>query len=388
MAAQQQSGGLFRKYGQRLDAAVKQHAMADPKMQGFPSIPAPIKDGTAELESIGFYQYKEDSNMKKVDGSSAVGEYFFRAVGICREPEVIVDKDGRQIRCEGVQTSQMVPVLDTKNQKGEVTSMEQNIEKIEGHLKLLGASKEELAQGAAAMEAIVEAMQQQVQGGEAIYFKFETSEGKATPEYPNPRVWENWYGIRERQGYEPPSKGPTPGVSSDKTRQAAPSTNGPAKSPAAQQVAKQQAAKAPAKPAPAPEPEPELPDDVRELAALCESGDDKAIQKLQDIALGLGVTEDEWGATANYGEAADLVEAAQANSTASPDEPAPVVPSKGEVYEWFPVDAKTGKPLKKAVEVEVTTVDKKTETATIKRSDTKAVVKGVKFADLVIPVTV
>lgn len=389
MAAHQQSGGLFRKYGARLDAAVKQHAMADPKTQGFPKVPAPIRDGTAELTSIGFYQYENDTEAKKADGSSAAGEYFFRAVGTIRDPEFIV-KDGRQVKCEGIQTSQMIPVMDVKNKAGKVTTLEENIERIEGHLKLLGASKEELAQGAAALEGIAEAMNMAGKDDNPpIYFKFETSEGKATPEYPEPRVWENWYGVRERQGWEPPSKGPTPGVTNDRSRPVA--APAPAKSPAAQQVAKQ-APKPAAKPTPPPAPEPvaELPDDVRELAALCETGDDAAVQKLQDMALALGITEEEWGATQNYGEAADLIEARQsgdgtvAEEPAS-DEPEPVLPAKGEVWEYFPVDPKTKKPMKKAVEVTITAVDKKTETATIQRNDTKATIKGVAFSDLVMP---
>lgn len=392
MAATQQSGGLFRKYGARLDAAVKQHAMADPKTQGFPSVPAPIKDGTAELSSIGFYQYENDTEAKKADGSSAAGEYFFRAVGIIRDPEFIV-KDGKQVRCEGIQTSQMIPVMDTKNSKGVVTSLEANIERIEGHLKLLGAAKEELAQGAVALEGIAQAMNDSGANGTPIYFKLETSEGKATPEYPNPRVWENWYGVRERQGWEPASKGATPGVNVDKSKPVSPPP-APAKSPAAQQVAKQPpkppAAKPAAAPAPEPEPEGELPDDVRELAALCEAGNDAAVQKLQEIALAAGVSEADFAATGNYGEAADLIEAAQsgggevAEEPAS-DEPEPFFPAKGEIYEYHPIDAKTKKPVKTAVEVEVTVVDKKTETVTIKRSDTKAVIKGVKFGELSSP---
>jgi len=376
MATQTGGGGLFKKYGSRLDAAAKQ-ASGKEVSYGFQQIPGGIKNGVARLVTMAFETYKEGSNMKKVDGSSAVGEYYFRAVGVVVEPDHIVDKDGRKITVKGLQTSIMIPVIDTKNAKGEITSMEANIERIENEMKRFGVPNSEFEQGAAALEGIAAMLQEA-----APHFKFETSQSEPTPQYPNPRVWENWYGTRGMEGYEPPPEGPTPGTTDDTGK--APPTK-PAPPPAAKSPAKPPASK----PAPAPAPEPEaaeLPDDVRELATMAENGDDGAVQKLQDIALALGISEEEWGATPNFGAAADLIEARQSGEGGGEAaEEAPPVPAKGDVYEWFPVDPKTKKPLKKAVEVEITGVDAKTETVTAKRSDTKAVVKGIKFSELSVP---
>lgn len=386
MAAEQQTGGLFKKYGARLDTAVKK-ASDKEASYGFQQIPGGIKNGVAQLVTCGFEQYKDGSNMKKIDGSSAVGEYYFRAAGVVVEPEFITDKDGRKIVVKGLQTSVMIPVIETKNQKGEITSMDANIERIENVLKQFGVPKEEFLAGGAALEGIAQMVQES-----APHFKFETSQSEPTQQYPNPRVWENWYGTKGLEGYEPPVSGPTPGAVDNTAAKTAPKPQ----SPAAKQVA-QQPAKAPPKSPPPPPPaaEPEgtdLPDDVNELAALADGDDeatkDPAIQKLQEIALAAGVTEDEWGATGTYAEAAGLVEAKRAEAEAegggSSDsgEEAPFEPAKGEVYEYRPVDPKTKKPMKNAVEVEVTAVDKKTSTVTIKRSDTKAVIKGVRFDEL------
>jgi len=384
MAAEQQSGGLFKKYGARLDTAVKK-ASDKEASYGFQQIPGGIKNGVAQLVTCGFEQYKDGSNMKKIDGSSAVGEYYFRAAGVVVEPEFITDKDGRKIVVKGLQTSVMIPVIETKNQKGEITSMDANIERIENVLKQFGVPKEEFLAGGAALEGIAQMVQES-----APHFKFETSQSEPTQQYPNPRVWENWYGTKGLEGYEPPVSGPTPGAVDNTAAKTAPKPQSPA-------------AKLPSGSAAGGGgggdfggafagcwATSDLPDDVNELAALADGDDeatkDPAIQKLQEIALAAGVTEDEWGATGTYAEAAGLVEAkrAEAEGGGSSDsgEEAPFEPAKGEVYEYRPVDPKTKKPMKNAVEVEVTAVDKKTSTVTIKRSDTKAVIKGVRFDEL------
>lgn len=370
MATQSGGGGLFKKYGARIDGAVKK-ALGKEVSYGFQAIPGGIKNGVAQLTSMAFEQYKEGSNMKKTDGTSAVGEYYFRASGVVVEPEFITDKDGRKLIVRGLQTSIMIPVIDTKNAKGEITSMESNIERIENEMKKFGVPKEEF-DSVQALEGIASMLQES-----APHFKFETSQGEPTAQYPNSRVWENWYGTKGLENYVPPSEGPTPGAV-DNTASKPSATKPPSKPPA----------KPAAAPEPEPEPEPtsELPDDIRELAAMCESGDDAAVQKLQDIALGIGISEEEWGATANFGEAADLIESRRESAGNEPSsEPEEFLPAKGEVYEWFPVDPKTKKPMKKAVEVEVVTVDKKTSTVTIKRMDTKALVKDIKFDALSTP---
>jgi hypothetical protein len=57
-------------------------------------------------------------------------------------------------------------------------------------------------------------------------------------------------------------------------------------------------------------------------------------------------------------------------------------PAKDEVYSFHPWDTKAKAPQKKAVQVKVTSVDKKSRTVTLTNMATKAQYKGVKYEDL------
>ena len=104
-----------------------------------------------------------------------------------------------------------------------------------------------------------------------------------------------------------------------------------------------------------------LSDDPRELASQAADNED-AQNKLRNLALAAGHSEEEVDGADSWEQVAEMITA----SAAPPAEEEKKDPSKGEIYFFRPVDAKTGKPVKRVVEAEVTVVDKKSKTVTLK----------------------
>jgi len=178
---------LAAKYGAKLDRAVTQHAN-DPVEMGRMSIPAGIQNGVAQITKAYFAQYKTG---KYKD------EYYFRAEGTVIEPESIM-VNGREVGVQGLFTSIMRPVCETRTEAGKIASMEDNVRVIENDMKLLGIPNEAFT-GADALEQLAQAIQEA-----RPFFKFETSVRKALKPGDPDGVWENWYGVKGLEDYSPP----------------------------------------------------------------------------------------------------------------------------------------------------------------------------------------
>ena len=362
MPMQTKKSGLFAKYGNKLDTAVQKHA-ADETNYGIQPLPPGITNGVAKLVECKFDTYKSGNN---------VGEYYFRAAGVVLEPEEVSLANGTTQKVAGLQTSIMIPVCDTKNQKGEVTHQEEHIDRILNEMRKLAG--DEFTQGAsgADLEDLATSLKEA-----APYFRFRTSQSPATTQFPNPRIWENWDGAKGLESYEPPEGGGVEDNSEPVTTE----------TPAGEfnEFQGQE---------PESEPDPVEPEDLDALAVSAKEDDEGAITRLGEIAEEVGIPTEavekapSWEAVISLIRKARDKAAAPATKGKAKAEPAPEPtaewkPDKGDVYFYKPLDPKTKKPVKKAIEVEVKSVDLRFKTVTALNSDDrKTLYKDVAWASL------
>ena len=382
---------LMQKYGAKLHTAVVKHADDDIVVRGG-IVPPGITDGVCQLTECCFKVYEKDTKQKTADGKSAVGEYYFYAMGVLQED---FPNDLNQLT-RGLQTrignGFGIPVFDTKKKDGTIVTQEEWIAEIENEMKKLGIPKESFT-GGDVLEELAAALQEA-----QPFFKISTSKGKVTEAYPDPRTWENWGGVRGLEDYAPPS---ADSAVQDNTTKPAPKTGG-VKPPADTLTAQ------------APADEPPFGDGLDDLVAECNSEDVDtaagATEKMSVMASELGIdasTVPTWeevaqlirdakssGDTAgvaesNYAalgtaaengdqEAADSLDAARqeagmdddtygtmswtdlatwlTENAAGGDKAATWAPAVGEVYQYKPIDPKTKKKVAKAIECEVLTV--------------------------------
>lgn len=352
MAKQTVKSGLAAKLGKRLDEAVRKHA-DDPTDYGIVRLPGGITNGIAKLIECKFDQYKPGSNMKKADGSSAVGEYYFRAAGVVVSPEDVTDKDGNAVRVAGLQTSIMIPMCDTKTQAGDVTTVDDYIERVLNELRKLGvdttgATGDDLEPLAAAAKDA------------APYFRFSTSKSKPTPQFPDPRVWENWNGTKGLENYVPDE---APAVD-DQTGAAAaePSANGTAGEYRDDQ-------------------------DVDSLAAVADDDNHPdqadAQDKLTKFALDAGHTQKAIDGTKKWSEVADLIKAGAGEAAADPADEGGGAWEAGNVCTYKVKDPKNPKKAGKPTKCQVTAVAADEKTVTLKNlEDRKTVYKAVSVNEI------
>lgn len=363
MAKQVVKSGLAAKYGSKLDTAVKTHA-EDETTYGQMDLPGGIKGGIAQLTKCYFDQYKTGDYK---------GEYYFRAQGIVIEP-----KSHEGLPIAGLMTSYMEPVCDTINKtKKETTTQEEHIDRILNEMRKLGA--ETKGASGSDLESLAAGLEQS-----KPYFRFETSVGAATPQFPNPRVFHNWYGSKGLEDYvpdeapavedntaasggdEPPTESPAAAQSEEDWDALAASADGG--DAEAQQTLEALAIAAGV--------DPSVIDDwagvvaaMREGApgeveggseeavdwvALGEEGDtddgQEARDKLQEAATAAGLDPDSYPSWAELGAA--LAEGSPEDAPAEEE----IAPEVGNIFFYKPVDPKTKKPAKKAIECEVKAV--------------------------------
>lgn len=371
MPMQQGKSSLSAKYGAKVDAAAKKHA-ADPVDRGFQSLPPGIKNGVAQLTVCGFFTYDANTKARKADGQSAVGELYFRAAAVVVAPTHVNVEGQGAVQVKGQQTSIMEPVCETKNSKGAVVSVDNHVQEIQNHLKLLGASAESISSGEG-MEATAAALQEQ-----KPYVQFSTSQGKATKEYPEPRTFENWHGLAEGfvpEGGDPATSGvseePQPSAGGDGAQPPADTTTGAGGDADADGALTELAAKADAKPP-----------------------DSDACAELEKIALAAGVAQDAITGANDWVEVVAMIQ--QAKSSGAAPEAGTAAPTEkdwepkiSEPYKYVLKD-KDGKPVKSPKtkrpvkhDVEVTSVSAKNKTVNLKDlDDGKSVYKGVSWDEL------
>ncbi len=341
MAGQTQKSMLYAKYGKQVDEAVKAAARDDADY-GQIRLPGGIRSGVAQIVECGFFQYDQGTSAKKADGNSATGELYFRAAGTVIEPYEV-----QGIKVQGLQTSIMESVCATKNSKGEVITVAQHIKAIENHLRILGADTTGLStaldlEGLAAMVKVARP-----------YFRFSTSEGKATPQYPTPKVFENWHGSKGLEEYTPPGgEGEiVDNTTLPPTEASAPSANGSG--------------------AGAGEADAFEGDDLDALLSRAEGGDTQAGEKIKELALAAGMSDDDFGA-AGWEDVILFIRSASEGGDEAPEPEAPAEPpKKGETVQ-VKLDPKSAR----KVDCEIISVDPKKQTVALKNLVTGKPVLG------------
>lgn len=334
---------LFKKLGKKLDEAVKKHADDDTKY-GIIQIPAGISNGIAKLEELYFAQYKSGQNE---------GEYYMRGMGVIMSPETVMTPQG-EMKVQGLQTSIMVPVCETKTQAGKVTPIEDNVANVLNEMRKLAGDDFTKGKTGADLEAMAAAIQEA-----GPYFKFTTTVRKAQKQGEPDGVWENWHGSKGLENYEPE----TAHVMVDETG-----------APVETQTE--------STPGDAPDGEGSFSEfgDLTSLVEKADAGDVDAQKEIVALAEKAGITEEQMTAAKDYAEIASMLGGEATTEEAPAEEEAPAQewePAKEETYKReIEVIGPGKKKMKKKVDIEILTVDKKTKTVTAKDSATQKVING------------
>ncbi len=375
----QKSENPFGKYKGQINGAIAEHAN-DPTDYGPQRLPGGIRGGIAQVVECKFDVYKQGDN---------AGEPYFRAAAVVLEPRTAMD-NGHEVDIRGRQTSVMLPCHATKSRDGSKQSTQaENLAKVMNELRKMGADTSEVQTTDDLMELASQVKQAKP------YIRFSTSTSAPTPQFPDPRVWENWNGNQGLEDYAPPEDD---GAVDDQTGDDdGPQEEAPLPTP------KKAPAKAPPPPPvkgkakPAPEPEPEAPDedalleDLDSLAAAAEEDDDDGLaarDKLFARATEAGISDEDANNTGTWSELAALIAEAEAGGAEGEEEAEPEEwePKAGKPCNYSPLDPKTKKPTKQPVECLIVSIDAKAKTATLKNlSNQKLVYKGVPLLKLSSP---
>jgi hypothetical protein len=295
----------------------------DETTYGNMDLPSGIEGGVAQLVDCKFGLYEKGDNK---------GKDYFYAAGIVKAPA-----DCGGIPIQGLRTSIMEPLCDTKKGDGTVVTYEEHYAKVLNYLRQLGVNTAEV--DVDSIESVAEALKES-----QPHFRFRTWKGdkQTTGKYAGkePRVNHQWNGACEyvEDGESSPS--------------AVEDSSGPsADEPAA---------------------------DGENYAALGEAadgGDTDAAEKIQMAALEAGISQEDIDNADNWVALAERIASPAEAEEAAPD--ADWKPSKGEVYLF------KGPGKKKGVEHEVMAVFEAKRLVNLKNlDDGRTVVKSVSWDKL------
>lgn len=347
--------GLASKLGDVGRKAHEKHK-SDETTYGLRDLPDGIEGGIARLVEIGFGKYEKGDNK---------GQFFFRAAGVILSPKTV---NGRKI--EGEQTSIMEPLCPTPNRSRK--TVDEHLAWVYNELRKLGVDTDDLDFDD--LEETVAELKEV-----APVFMFRTWKGESTKQFPKPRVNEEWQGLTEFDENAAESDE----VEEDETEEEVEEE--------VEEETKPKAKKAPAKKAPPKEEEEDEEEedadedetedegedeeeevDVAALFKLANKGDKSAQKKLADLAVKAGHSEDDVELAADWKAVVSMIKNPKTEDEEAEeqeDEEEEVVPSKGDAVFYRPIDPKTKKPSKKAVECEVIKVLSKAKTVTLKNLD-------------------
>lgn len=314
-----------------------------------------IQAGVAQLTSMTIGVYKNGANKDKP---------FFRAAGTVLSPKKVRDDDGNEIPVAGLQTSIMIPLCDTKTQKGEVTKMEEHMEKMINEVKKFGVDLSEVAfdDFDSTLEALVETAPQ---------FKFRTWKSKATKEYPDPRCNHVWNGIVEEDDQVSTDDEGAVEVDEDEGDASEPDEDDAGSEDDTGDAGDDNSADTPAV-------------DEKHLAELVKKAnkkDKKAQQELIELAVAAGHTQEEAENADDWESVAALAREPVGGDSGEGETQSDEI-EVGNQVQYRPIDAKTKKPGK-AVDCEVVKVYKTGNLDLKNLVDNKTVYKNIE-ADSVI----
>lgn len=181
MAMNKSKSSLAGKLGAKGAKAFDQHKSDETEFDAGGRLPAGIENGIAQLSTCKFGVYEKGDNK---------GEYFFMAAGIVTEPKV---QDG--IPIEGLRTQiGPEPICDTPK-ASKKKMMADHWAWVLNELRKLGLETEGLT-----IEEIESAVAELEK--DAPFFRFRTWKGQASKQYPNPRLNEVWGGVVEHEDKE------------------------------------------------------------------------------------------------------------------------------------------------------------------------------------------
>lgn len=204
MALQEQNSSFAKKLGGAIAAANAEHR-DKPIDTGVMRLPGGIKNGVAKLVTMVTKEYQDDKM-----GPGMKGQTFFRAAAV-----VVYPKEHAGIKCEGLQTSQIIPICATpaKGQR-KARTLSENWFDFQNLFKLCGvpAPPEDTTTDPTGQKteayyfAAMRALTDPKRPGGPVYIAFSTREWKS-PKLPNesqadyerrePMVFETWHGLAD-----------------------------------------------------------------------------------------------------------------------------------------------------------------------------------------------
>lgn len=382
--------GVLAKLGAKGAKAIAAHKTDETDFGSGGDLPAGIEGGVAQLVDLKFDLYKKGDN---------IGQPFFYAAGIVVSPATF---NGERI--EGRRTSiGPIPLCDTPK-AAKKKLLADHMADVLNELRKLGLDTSDLDDDPDALETAALALKE-----EGPHFKFRTWIGKATKEYPNPRVTHEWKGATE---FDPDAQ-PGGGDEVEEAEGEVEESDDPLVALAAQANANDKAAQkelvkqakaagldqktidnaedwdavvAMIQEASAGEEAVEEEateeageDDLDALGAAADEGDDDAMTRLGELAEAAGLDPNDY--PDSWTSLAEAIKEAGGETVEEEEvvEEEPAVPAKGEVMMFKPA----GKP--KAIEVEVVLVVAAKKLANVKDLAKGTLYKNVPFAKLTAP---
>lgn len=330
-----------------ISKSVSKHK-GDETNYGVVNLPGGIENGIARLNDCKIDTYKSGNNE---------GEYYFLANGIVHSP----DKNNKGVPIKGLRTQIMIPLCDTKKANGEIVSIDDHVQTVLNEIRKLGYDTSEMDDDG--LEDVLEELKEV-----KPFFRFSTSQSEPTDQYPNPRVWENWHGVRGLEDYEPEEDDDE--VEEDEEVQEEEEEEDDSDSDSDDEE----------------EEEIEQGDgeDLGALAEAADSGDEDAEVKLTELAEEANIDPDEYETWAEVVEAMEPEEESEEEEDeeseeeeVGEEEEGVITPEKEEIYYYKPPNKR------KKVEVEVTAVFKSKETCNLRDLENEGkTYRGVAWSDL------
>jgi hypothetical protein len=352
------SADLIKKLGPKIREAHEQVKSDNTNFSQFGDLPPGIKVGVAQLVDI-----KID---KKKEGDANEGEFYFYAAGIVKEPKTAPFK-GVQARCAGLRTSITEPLYDTPD-AGQRKTVKEHLAYIYNELRKLGVTTKtmKIEDLTATFAALMK---------NKPFFKFSTSAGKESKEYPDPRTFHNWDGKCE---YTPDPNAISTGMQMDAPANGVNTDIPPDDTPAQAPDEQQETGMVEAMNQSASGSLDVDQQDVDSLVALAEGDSEQsteAQQRLIALAVEAGIDEETAKAADTWTILGDMIKHPP-QDVPETEAQAPKVPKKGGTCHYQQKDAK-GQPVKdpntkkakKPVECVIETVDEKNKVVTLKSLD-------------------
>ena len=284
---------------------------------GMVDLPGGIKNGVAELSTCRFGQVDKEGPNK--------GKPYFLAEAIVVSPAYAVDPVSKtKVKCKGLRTSIFVPLYDQPKKKGSKgpSSFDDFYSILLNELRKMGVNTKDLEVDD--LESVCDELLK-----ESPKILFSTRLGKATKEYPDPKVFHSWNGLAEEGDGEDEDEEETDDDSEEEEEE-----------------------------------EEESEDE--------EEGDDSEEEEEEE--------EDSEEEEEGDEEVSEEEEEEEEESEEEEWEP-----RRGGTCLFKPLDPKTKKKSRKAVECEIKALNKRAGTADLKNLETNKLYKGVSVEELTSP---